>query len=118
MTNIAQRHAEQLARIDQMQHSKGSGYGENLYMKWGTGMAKLSGNDAVDAWYREISKYQFGTGGFSPATGHLTQVVWKSSRELGVGVARSRSGKYYVVANYSPPGNVGGKYAANVLPST
>ena len=113
---FAQRYANYLARIDRMRHSKGSGYGENLYVKWGTGNFKISAKDAVDMWYREISKYRFGRGGFSPATGHFTQLVWNSSRKLGVGLARSRTGKYYVVANYSPPGNVRGRYAINVLP--
>ena len=41
------------------------------------------------------------------AAGHFTQVVWKSSRELGVGVA-SNGGRVLVVANYDPPGKRGG----------
>jgi Cysteine-rich secretory protein family len=48
--------------------------------------------------------------------GHFTQVVWKSSKELGVGKAKSRSGRIYVVANYYPPGNYQGQFAQNVLP--
>ena len=48
--------------------------------------------------------------------GHFTQVVWKSSKELGVGKATSRSGRIYVVANYYPPGNYQGQFAQNVLP--
>lgn len=44
------------------------------------------------------------------------QVVWKDSRELGVAVARSRTGQVFVVANYSPPGNFVGCFAENVPP--
>lgn len=51
------------------------------------------------------------------ATGHFTQVVWKESQKLGVGVARSSSGRVYVVAQYTPPGNYLGQFQANVRPS-
>merc|ERR1712079_167404 len=48
---------------------------------------------AVDMWYSEIKDYTFGTepsqGG--PVTGHFTQVVWKGSTEVGVGVGQKGS---------------------------
>lgn len=43
-------------------------------------------------------------------------MVWKSSEQLGVGVAKNRHGRIYVVANYSPAGNFVGDYVENVLP--
>lgn len=46
--------------------------------------------------------------------GHFTQVVWKGSREIGVGKARSNDGKILVVANYRPAGNVIGRFSENV----
>lgn len=46
--------------------------------------------------------------------GHFTQVVWKGSREIGVGKARSKDGKILVVANYRPAGNVIGRFSENV----
>lgn len=50
------------------------------------------------------------------ATGHFTQVVWKDSIQLGIGIAFSIDGKTaWVVAEYSPPGNVDGQYPVNVL---
>ena len=57
---VAQRYVKSLARVDRMRHSKGSRYGENLYVKQGTGKLKISGKDAVNVWYREINKYRFG----------------------------------------------------------
>ena len=49
-------------------------------------------------------------------TGHFTQVVWKNSVQLGIGIAfSSNSQKAWVVAEYYPPGNVAGQFAANVL---
>jgi len=43
-------------------------------------------------------------------------VVWKGTKEMGVGRATARSGNIYVVANYAPGGNMQGAFQANVLP--
>jgi len=43
-------------------------------------------------------------------------VVWKGSKEIGVGKAQTRDGKIIVVANYRPAGNMMGDFAKNVLP--
>lgn len=50
-------------------------------------------------------------------TGHFTQVIWRDSTELGVGMARNRNGEVYVVCNYNPAGNFLGSFTENVLPS-
>jgi len=47
-------------------------------------------------------------------SGHFSQVVWKNSKELGMGMAKDQSGKFIVVANYNPPGNYRGQYVQNV----
>ena len=54
--------------------------------------------------------------------GHFTQVVWKGSSRLGVGKARGWAyiqGQWwdncdFIVARYSPAGNVKGRYQSNV----
>jgi glioma pathogenesis-related protein 2 len=33
-------------------------------------------------------------------------IVWKESRELGVGMAKNRTGEVFVVANYDPVSNL------------
>jgi hypothetical protein len=48
--------------------------------------------------------------------GHFTQMIWASTKQLGLGKARSRAGRVIVVANYHPPGNVSGAYQRNVRP--
>jgi len=60
--------------------------------------------------------YDYGRPGYNPATGHFTQVVWKSTSNFGIAKATATNGKVYVVARYSPPGNVqnAGQFAANV----
>lgn len=47
--------------------------------------------------------------------GHFSQVVWKDSKEMGVGMA-TKGGKCIVVANYTPAGNYIGMYQDNVFP--
>jgi len=66
------------------QHST-NGYGENLY--W-TSLTNPNPADVVRAWYNEISEYNWNYPSFSKQSGHFTQLVWKSTSELGVGVAR------------------------------
>jgi len=49
--------------------------------------------------------------------GHFSQVVWKSSRQLGVGKAKTLDGRQvFVVCMYFPAGNYVGRYKENVLP--
>ena len=72
-----------LANKNILQHRKNAKYGENLFMAGGT---ETNGKDPVKSWYDEIQNYRFSSGGFSSTTGHFTQVIWKNSKELGIGV--------------------------------
>ena len=47
--------------------------------------------------------------------GHMTQVVWKDSREIGCAQSAGKGGNVFTVCNYTPAGNVIGKYNENVL---
>ena len=50
-------------------------------------------------------------------TGHFTQVVWSSSRELGIGKATGTHNGIpciYIVARYRPPGNFEGQFQTEV----
>ena len=50
------------------------------------------------------------------SVGHFTQVVWKSTREMGFGFAKSRNGSWYYCCNYYPAGNFAGERTDNVEP--
>lgn len=71
----------------------------------------------VDLYYRyaEEAQHQYGKEPTTLKTGHFTQVIWRDSTELGVGMARNRNGEVYVVCNYNPAGNFLGSFTENVL---
>ena len=48
------------------------------------------------------------------STDHFSQLVWRNSKELGIGTAQSKSGNFFLVARYSPPGNINGEFSDNV----
>jgi uncharacterized protein YkwD len=123
LNNEAQQWANTLASTQQFKHSGVVGQGENLYLSATTANTlpdiTTQANNAVDSWYNEIGQYNYSNPGFSSTTGHFTQVMWKSTTNLGCGIA---SGKYqgyngrYVVCRYTPPGNYTGQFPQNVLP--
>ena len=77
LATYAQNYADQYDCSGVLTHSDGP-YGENLALGY-------TDTGAVDAWYGEISKYNYSNPGFSESTGHFTQVVWKSAAEIGCG---------------------------------
>ncbi|XP_039630178.1 uncharacterized protein LOC120542095 isoform X1 [Polypterus senegalus] len=113
----AQQWANHLASLGTIQHSN-SNYGENLYCKWSSNKADATGKDVVDYWYSEIKDYNFQTPGFQSNTGHFTQVVWKDSRNLGIGKTVNAKGMVIAVARYDPAGNITnpGYFEKNVRP--
>ncbi|XP_030636707.1 GLI pathogenesis-related 2 [Chanos chanos] len=116
LSRSAQAWAEHLLSTNAMQHSKGN-YGENLFYSWSSPPKTPTGREAVDKWYSEIKDYNFSKPGFVSGTGHFTQVVWKDSRELGVGLATDGE-TVIVVGQYLPAGNITnpGYFEKNVLP--
>lgn len=74
------------------------------------------GKDPVESWYSEIACHDFTREPADLRSGHFTQVVWKASKELGVGVEKNRNGQIFVVASYYPAGNYIRSFRENVLP--
>ncbi|CCK68636.1 CAP domain-containing protein KNAG_0B01940 [Huiozyma naganishii CBS 8797] len=110
LASYAQNYADGYDCSGNLQHSGGP-YGENLALGYNSGSA------AVDAWYGEISGYDWSNPGFSGNTGHFTQVVWKSTNEVGCGVKQcGNSWGNYVICSYKSAGNMGGEYDSNVMP--
>jgi uncharacterized protein YkwD len=117
----AQSWAEHLATINEMVHSSGQPYGENL-AGWthGCGLASLvppldynngvcpgdTLRTMVMSWINEKQDFVPGTPSY-PIAGHYTQVVWKDTKEVGCGMATASADRPndYLVCQYAPPGN-------------
>jgi uncharacterized protein YkwD len=102
----AQSWAQQLTQIGHLQHSQG---GQNLYWSSAAGGSPLA--DGSQAWINEKSLYHgesIPNGNFE-AYGHYTQCVWKSTKKVGIAMAKDSKGGVYVVAHYSPAGNMVGQ---------
>lgn len=108
----AQKWADHLAATNcDLAHRPSSGewkqiYGENMF----AGSAKFfTVADAVKLWENEKKNYKgqaIGSG--SANSGHYTQIVWKSTRQVGCGKAVCKD-NLIVVCNYDPQGNIAGQ---------
>ncbi|KAF9384565.1 hypothetical protein CPB97_005561 [Podila verticillata] len=96
------------------QHSGGP-FGENLaagYKDFKT---------SITAWYNEEKQYNYNNPGFSGATGHFTQVVWKDTKSVGCAKKFCPGNNWTIyICNYQAAGNIVGNNGAyfrkNVLP--
>ena len=73
-----------------------------------------SSQQVSELWYKQILSYDFDRPGFSTETLDFSQLVWMSSRKLGVGKAVGPEGVTVVVARYEPVGNIDGLFVQNV----
>jgi len=109
--------AENMVENEKMFHSSNESrpnQGENLsvFFKTVGGESVFSPTPALDAsnaWYNEINDYTYSEIGSdvnaNVMIGHYTQMIWSTTTEVGIAVAISDTGKVYVAARYSPPGN-------------
>ncbi|CEF69906.1 CAP domain-containing protein [Strongyloides ratti] len=109
----AQKYANKLARQKNgLHHSNSNGrYGENIY--WFS--TKKGAGKAVKLWYSEVKHHNYSSNKMNGATGHFTQIVWKSTKYVGCGVAASKGNGVFVVCQYYPPGNYDNKFLKNVF---
>lgn len=105
--------AHNMSHSSQVTHK----FGENVYAYFGSPISdSYAATNATKCWYSEEAHYNYSNPTSSTGKiGHFTQVVWKGSKEFGIGVARSGNA-IYVSGSYDPPGNYRGAEKSNVLP--
>jgi hypothetical protein len=110
LADEAQAWADHLAATGQLEHS---GPGQNLAM---AAAGSQSVTQLVDLWGNEQSDFTNGnfpdisnTGDWKDV-GHYSQMIWRSTREIGCGFAENY-GRDVLVCDYDPPGNVMGQRA-------
>lgn len=91
LCRFAEEWAKIIASRSAPAHRNNSPYGENIFCSWSScNNVVVKGWEPVEHWYSEGETHTFGKEPTTLKTGHFTQVVWKDSRELGVGQARNR----------------------------
>ena len=74
--------------------------------------------EATKRWYNQGGQYSFSAPQVDKNTASFTQLIWKNSRQLGVGCAEKKgllTHDLYVVALYNPAGNAQVDVRDNVL---
>jgi len=124
LNKLAQDWAEHLMLkgSDTIEHSNrscnGAFIGESIAIRIMKSHAPLTADEVLEKWYCQSALHEFGKEpkdreeGFK--TAHFTQIVWRASKELGIGICTDKKGRYIVVCNYFPPGNQLGSYLMNV----
>lgn len=119
LTERAQEWANTLAESDLLNHSNlewdGKLIGENIAK--GSAILEEPARLVCSKWYSEIVNYNFTAPGVFANTKNFTQMVWKDSQLVGLGLAYSKSGSTYMVVNYFPVGNEESRLNENVLPA-
>ena len=105
-------------------------FGQTSYMEY---VSSTSSNEqaftqllpkAISAWYKTIDKYDFSKPQFSLESGHATQLLWKSTSQIGCGIQLCKEQRsllsdpnffYFVVCSFYQPGNVKGTFELNVF---
>ncbi len=118
LAKSAQAWADNLKKTNhcKMRHSKPDGeYGENLYwgsaLQWSDGrkeLQKVTPRQVVDAWGSEKADYDYATNDCEQGKmcGHYTQIIWRTTKEVGCAMAVCEDSKQQVwVCQYLPPGN-------------
>jgi pathogenesis-related protein 1 len=117
LSAYAQKWADFLAKSNNcaIKHRQDCGengmhFGENIF--WGSSAKVFSAIDASNSWYGEKKEYRYQKLSLANyhGTGHYTQMIWKDTQKMGVGMSICDNGSLIIVANYYPAGNMIGEY--------
>jgi len=119
LSKVAMRRAIELAQLEELNVQQNKYKGHTLGETVGSvgGFSSYNGISATQLWYSVVSKFDE-EGEMSSEGASFTQIVWKSTKQVGFGIAKSRSGKFYFVAEYYPSGNIRHQYEDNVFQLT
>ncbi|KAL5011853.1 hypothetical protein ScPMuIL_010404 [Solemya velum] len=117
LSKEAQEWAEVLSEKGYKQYSESPGRGENvLFIK---NNEEPTGEEISKLWYSEYQCYDYDQPKWRKHCINFTQMIWRSSTEIGIGLARVKGqNRYVIVAQYRTAGNgnMPGEFRKNVLP--
>jgi uncharacterized protein YkwD len=116
--SIAQSFANKLAKKEKkgdLDYSnnryKGSELGEILFYNE---IGECDAETVIDSWYKDAKEFRYHN--INQEATPFAQLVWKSSKLIGIGLSKDEKGGTYIVANFHPTGNVADQYKSNVFP--
>jgi len=100
----AKRYANLLTSYGKLEYSKEKEdyFGDCLF----TCYVNKSPWTILEEWYKEMQHYNFDRPGYETHHRNFTQLVWKSSTLMGVGVAYDSAGVMFAVCRFAPQGSV------------
>lgn len=113
ITKVSTEWAQTIIDTGKFEHST-TDYGENIAYTYSPNHYN-SFVRATNMFYNEVKDYNYSNPVFGYNTGHFTQLVWSSSKKIGIGMV-SNDTITVLVLNFFPHGNVGGQFVNNVLP--
>jgi hypothetical protein len=119
LSQLALRRATELANAGELNVKQNTFEGSSLGETVGSvgGFSHYNGISATQLWYSVVSKFDE-EGELSSEGASFTQIVWKKTRQVGFGIAKSKSGKFFFVGEYFPSGNIRHQYEDNVFQLT
>ena len=101
----SQKWANSLIAKNGAAHNSKSPYGENILV---TGLGSTP-STVVTEWASESQDYTYRSNTCNGDCGHYTQLVWRSTREVGCAMAHNGQREIWV-CSYDPPGNYEGEW--------
>jgi pathogenesis-related protein 1 len=116
LAGIAQGWADHLTSNGCSMYHSGNGYGENIYqasaLMWSDGrneLQKKTPQHVTDSWGSEVKFYNYADNSCSGVCGHYTQLVWKTTTEVGCAMSVCGNNSQIWVCSYYPAGNFVGQ---------
>lgn len=99
--------AERLSAMGALQHDRSRRIGQNLFVSYNEAKRPsfVVGKWAEESQFYDERRFRCAAG---EVCGHFTQIIWRSTKQLGCGVADGKNGEFWVCF-YSPPGNIVGE---------
>jgi uncharacterized protein YkwD len=104
LASDARRWADQLLATHTFAQQPDDPHGENLFIMSG---GTVTPAEVVQTWVAERGDYDPDTNVCAGVCQHYTQVVWRTTRAVGCGMAFDGNRQVWV-CEYDPPGNVAG----------
>ena len=112
---ISQKYSDKIARENYIELSN------NKYNNIDLGEMIFCFNDSISpekiisSFYEEES-FHYNYNNRNPKPSNFTQMIWKNSKFIGIGLSKTKENNIYTVINFYPPGNIKNEFLSNVFP--